>query len=148
MSYQDVDLMLTDEEQRSIYNAWPYPSAKSAYSNLVELRSAILNYFGINESHDLEEPHSISSLLDQLRQVFGIVDVSFTKSSNNSLTGDSGLILFCLSDSFHLIKPDQWFRHQVTQVEHGTVTLLIYTLPPKSASLFQIFKRILYLNYH
>lgn len=139
-----ADSLLSKEERKSIYSAWPYSSSGYQLSDLIELRTAILSYFGVHLSTDLERPQSIRSLLDQLRQVFGIVDISLSKSSNHSLSGDSGLILFCSDDSFYLIKPNRWFRQDVPQVDNGTIILLIHSLPPQSASLLQLFKRIIF----
>ena len=139
-----ADSLLSKEERKSIYSAWPYSSSAYQLSDLVELRTAILSYFGVHLSFDLERPQSIRLLLDQLREIFGIVDISFSKSSSHSLTGDSGLILFCSDNSFYLIKPDRWFRHDFPRVDNGTIILLIHSLPPQSASLFQLFKRIIF----
>ena len=96
-----ADSLLSKEERKSIYSAWPYSSSAYQLSDLVELRTAILSYFGVHLSFDLERPQSIRLLLDQLREIFGIVDISFSKSSSHSLTGDSGLILFCSDNSFY-----------------------------------------------
>ena len=136
--------LLSIEERKSIYSAWPYSSSAYQLSDLIDLRTAILSYFGVHLSTDLERPQSIRSLLDQLRNIFGIVDISLSKSTSHSLSGDSGLILFCSDESLYLIKPNRWFRQDVPRVDNGTIILLIHSLPPQSASLLQLFKRIIF----
>ena len=146
MNETSDEFQLSHEESKDIYRAWPYASHRQVGEtiDLRKIRSDVLDFFGIDESRTADTPASVEHLLFQLREEYGVFDTTIEERTNQSLTGDSGLMMYCNANSIVLIKPDRWLRHPVPIGKDGQIILLLHVLPNQPVSVVQLFKRVLF----
>ena len=138
-------LTLSDFERRKIYESWPFYSSAlpSGQYNFSGIKVSILEFFNIQEISRSTPPQSLPHLLDQLRDEYGVIDITLDQLSVQSLKGDSGLMLYVQPDSIDIVKPDDWFRRPLPAQSDGTIILLFRSLPREPVSIPLLLQRVL-----
>ena len=143
-----VSSSVSQYEQNAIERSWPYLQYEDTkrITDFKELRSIVLEYFGIVESSAQTEPSSISELLEEFEIIYGITHISLKPIDKESLFGDSGLILRCFSNGINVKRPPRWSISKISE-KADAVILLTHTLPSEPTSLLLLFRRIFNRRY-
>jgi ATP-binding cassette subfamily B protein RaxB len=138
------NIQLSKFEKYLLERAWPFaPKSKVRFqTDMGLLRDSILSFFGCTNQDALSAPLSLSALLKELREEYGIVDISLG-NSQNSMRGDSGLLLCCQKEGIEIIYPDRFRRHKNSRNDNSQLVMLIHTLPVKPVGVITLMRRIL-----
>lgn len=143
-----VSSSVSQYEEEAIQRSWPYSihDDKIRFTDFKEIRSIVLDYFGIVESSAQTDHSNIHELLEELTTIYGITNISLKPINKESLLGDSGLLLRCFSDGINVKRPPRWGVTRSSE-KPDDIILLTHTLPSKPTSLLLLFRRIFNRRY-
>ena len=138
------NIQLSKFEKYLLERAWPFAPKRKAHieTDMGLLRNSILSFFGCTNQGTPYSPLSLSDLLKELREDYGIVDISLGNSPN-SMRGDSGLLLCCQNNGIELIYPARFRRSKISVNNDSQLVMLIHTLPVKPVGVIALMRRIL-----
>lgn len=138
------NIQLSKFEKYLLERAWPFSPKSKAHiqTDMGLLRNSILSFFGCTNQDTSCSPLSLSDLLKELREDYGIVDISLGNSPN-SMRGDSGLLLCCQNNGIELIYPCRFRRSRISVNNNSQLVMLIHTLPVKPVGVIALMRRIL-----
>ena len=143
-----VSSSVSQYEKNAIDRSWPYTKHddQKRLTDFKEVRSIVLDYFGIVESSAQTDHSNIHELLEEFSTLYGITNISLKPIEKDSLLGDSGLLLRCFSDGINVKRPPRWGISKLNE-KADDIILLTHTLPPESTSLLLLFRRIFNRRY-
>jgi len=138
------NIQLSKFEKYLLERAWPFAPKRKAHieTDMGLLRNSILSFFGCTNQGTPYSPLSLSDLLKELREDYGIVDISLGNSPN-SMRGDSGLLLCCQNNGIEVIYPARFRRSKISVNNDSQLVMLIHTLPVKPVGVIALMRRIL-----
>ena len=137
-------LIISSEEERLIRRAWPFDEKKrkSLITDINTLQQEIIQYFGIDGKTHEYVTTSLAECVRMLREKYNIIDIPL-EAGQNSVQGDSGLIIVTHSNGVELIRPDQWRRMKRGSFIEGQVIMLFHGLPQEPANISTLLQRVL-----
>lgn len=138
------NIQLSKFEKYLLERAWPFTPKSKAHiqTDMGLLRNSILSFFGCTNQDTSYSPLSLSDLLKELREDYGIVDISLGNSPN-SVRGDSGLLLCCQNNGIEIIYPARFRRSKISVSNDRQLVMLIHTLPVRPVGIIALMRRIL-----
>lgn len=138
------NIQLSKFEKYLLERAWPFAPKSKAHiqTDMGLIRNSILSFFGCTNQDTSYSPLSLSDLLKELCEDYGIVDISLGNSPN-SMRGDSGLLLCCQNNGIEIIYPARFRRNRINVNNNSQLVMLIHTLPVKPVGVIALMRRIL-----